>query len=164
MNPFYLSPKVKVGFSDIHRKGLFAKEPIKKGAIVVIVGGCVIAKEGLNKKALRGYVFKIAPGFYLVPCNKGKPNSDDYLNHSCNPNVGIKGSIIFTAMRDILTGEELTYDYAATDNDPDDYFECHCREKNCRKVITGKDWKNPVLQKKYEGYFAWYIYDSISKS
>jgi len=35
-----------------------------------------------------------------------------FLNHSCEPNVGILGQIIFVAMRNIDSGEELTIDYA----------------------------------------------------
>jgi hypothetical protein len=29
--------------------------------------------------------------------------------------------------------------------------------KNCRKTITGNDWKLPILQKRYNGYFSNYI-------
>ena len=159
----YLSPKVKVGFSNINRKGLFAREPIGKDEIIAIVGGCVVAKKDL-KKTLKDYVLKIAPGFYLAHFSKETLDSDDYLNHSCSPNVGVKGNIVFVAMRDIGKNEELTYDYAMTDNDPGVYFKCNCGAKNCRKLITGQDWENPVLQKKYKDYFAWHIYDAISKS
>jgi len=66
-------------------------------------------------------------------------------------------------MRNIKPGEEITYDYAMTDSDPDDYFKCNCGAKNCRRIITGKDWKSPSLQKKYRGYFSFYIQEKIKK-
>ena len=61
----------------------------------------------------------------------------------------------------IKKGEEITFDYAMTDDDPEDYFECNCGVKNCRKMITGNDWKMKSLQKKYRGYFSLYIQEQI---
>ena len=79
-----------------------------------------------------------------------------FLNHSCNPNVGVQGNIVFVAMRDIRPKEELTIDYAMIDDMP--YrMKCSCNGKNCRRFITGKDWKNKKLQKKYKGYFSTFI-------
>jgi len=79
-----------------------------------------------------------------------------YTNHSCDPNIGLRGEITFLAMRDILAGEELTHDWAMTDND--DYsVKCNCGASTCRKTLTGKDWQRPELQKKYAGYFSAYL-------
>lgn len=33
-----------------------------------------------------------------------------FLNHACEPNVGIQGQIVFVAMRNVAAGEELTLD------------------------------------------------------
>jgi SET domain-containing protein len=41
-----------------------------------------------------------------------------FLNHSCEPNVGVQGQIVFVAMRDIAAGEELTLDYATINHEP----------------------------------------------
>ena len=40
-----------------------------------------------------------------------------FLNHSCEPNVGVQGQIVFVAMRDVAAGEELTLDYGTIDHD-----------------------------------------------
>ena len=65
-----------------------------------------------------------------------------YSNHSCDPNLGMRGEITFVAMRDIRAGEELTHDWAMTDDD--DYsIECNCGAPDCRKILTGKDWQRP---------------------
>ena len=37
-------------------------------------------------------------------------------NHSCDANLGMRGEITFVAMRDIRAGEELTHDWATTDD------------------------------------------------
>ena len=65
-------------------------------------------------------------------------------------------------MRDINKDEELTTDYAFIDNE--DYeFICTCGAENCRKRITGYDWKRKDLQEKYYDYFAQYLKDKINE-
>lgn len=81
----------------------------------------------------------------------------DLVNHSCNPNCGIRGQISMVAMRDIQPGEEITYDYAMSDGVPFDEFSCACGALSCRGKITGNDWKLTHLWEKYEGYFATYL-------
>ncbi len=164
----WVTPKATVKKSPRGGKGVFAKEKIKKGEIVNISGGIVITEKEykeLEKKFgefVRHYTLQISEGFYLI-CSLGENEleKDDFFNHSCNPNCGIVGQIVMVAMRDIEPGEELTYDYAMTDSDPDDFMVCHCGSKNCRKIITGNDWKNPKLQKKYQGFFASHIEEKI---
>jgi hypothetical protein len=76
-----------------------------------------------------------------------------YSNHSCDANLGMRGEITFVAMRNIRAGEELTHDWAMTDDD--DYsVECNCGAANCRRILTGKDWQRTELQKRYAGYFS----------
>jgi len=36
-------------------------------------------------------------------------------------------------------------------------FECECGAPNCRKIVTGKDWQRPELQRRYAGYFSAYL-------
>jgi SET domain-containing protein len=165
----YLSPKVKVLSSGIDRRGIFAVSPIKKGEIICVWGGYVITQkefDTLAKKQFKNiddYATKVADGFYLVSCKKGALEDDDFFNHSCNPNCGIQGHLLMAATRDIKKGAEVTYDYAMTDADYDYSFKCGCGAKNCRKVITTNDWRNRALQRKYKGYFSWYVQDKIEK-
>ena len=56
-----------------------------------------------------------------------------YLNHSCDPNCAIAGQIVFVAMRDIAAGEELTHDWATTD-DLDYELDCRCGSAACRRA------------------------------
>ena len=86
-----------------------------------------------------------------------------YSNHSCDPNLGLRGNIIFVALRDIHAGEELTHDWCMTDNDNYE-TQCTCRSTNCRRVLTGTDWQRPELQARYRGYFASYLADKISQN
>ena len=79
-----------------------------------------------------------------------------HLNHSCDPNVGVQGQIVFVALRDIEEDEELTIDYSTISDEPDE-MECNCKTATCRKVITGNDWMKKELQQRYNGYFSWFI-------
>ena len=79
-----------------------------------------------------------------------------FLNHSCEPNVGILGQILFVAMHDITPDEELTIDYAmfGANKEP---MPCNCQSALCRGLITDSDWRIEGLQVKYRGYFSSYI-------
>jgi hypothetical protein len=83
-----------------------------------------------------------------------------FLNHSCEPNVGIQGQIVFVAMRDVAAGEELTLDYATIDHDTEP-LACRCGAAGCRGVVTGQDWQRPELQRKYGRYFAWHLLERM---
>lgn len=83
-----------------------------------------------------------------------------YINHSCDPNVGVDGDIGLVAMRDVEVGEEFCFNYAM-DTTADYRLECNCGSKLCRGVVTGEDWKNKELQERYGIYFSWYILKKI---
>ena len=61
---------------------------------------------------------------------------------------------------DLAAGEELTHDWATTD-DLDYEVTCNCGAANCRGTITGKDWMKPELQRKYAGWFSWFLQRKI---
>ena len=85
------------------------------------------------------------------------------LNHSCEPNVGIVGQIVFRAMRDIMPGEELTFDYATGDDD-DWKMECRCGAADCRGTVTGQDWRLPMVQRQRAGWFSDYLERKIRRA
>ena len=70
-------------------------------------------------------------------------SSADFVNHSCNPNCGIKEQISLIAFRNIEFGEEITFDYGTilySDSGDAPYeLECTCGHKNCRKKISDSD-------------------------
>jgi hypothetical protein len=86
-----------------------------------------------------------------------------FSNHSCEPNLGVRGEITFVAMRDITAGEELTHDWAMTDDD-DSTTQCHCGAASCRGTITGKDWQKAELQERYRGYFSAYLAQKMERA
>ena len=156
----YRSPKTEVRESKIHGCGLFAKADIAKDEIVAVKGGHIVDREALRREItprLGPVEIQIDNELFIAPVSVDERElSMLYTNHSCDPNIGIRGEITFVAMRDIRAGEELTHDWAMTDND-DSSVECNCGASNCRKTLTGKDWQRPELQKRYAGYFSAYL-------
>ncbi len=162
----YLSPKTEVRESKIHGRGLFATMDIAKDEIVAVKGGHIVDRKTLRERItprLGPVEIQIGQDLFIAPVtDEERVLSMLYSNHSCNPNLGVRGEITFVAMRDIRVGEELTHDWATTDDD--EYsVECECGAANCRKILTGKDWQKPELQKRYAGYFSAYLADKIAR-
>jgi uncharacterized protein len=156
----YRSLKTQVRESKIHGRGLFATTDIAKNEIVAVKGGHIISREELREITPRlGPVeIQIDDHLFIAPVTEEERESSMlYSNHSCDANIGIRGEITFVAMRDIRAGEELTHDWAMTDDDDDYAVECKCGAPNCRGRLTGKDWQRPELQKRYAGYFSAYL-------
>jgi len=156
----YISPKaVKGRPSAIAGQGLLAVVPIAKDEIVAIKGGHIVDTPTLRSlpERLRNSEVQIADGFHLVALEEAEYEPVMlFLNHSCEPNVGFAGNIVLVAMRDVGKGEELTTDYALFD-DHDDTMPCHCGTPSCRGTISGRDWRDPRLQRRYRPYFSWYL-------
>lgn len=160
----YRSPKTIVKESPIQGRGLFAQEPMARGEIVAVKGGSIF--DALTLRALTPVLgaaeIQIGEDLFIGPMETAeREESMLFTNHSCAPNIGVQGQIVFVAMRDIAAGEELTHDWATTD---DDTYEmpCHCGAAACRRTITGQDWRRKDLQDRYRGYLSWYLERKIA--
>jgi len=159
----FLSPKTEVRSSPIHGRGLFAREAIAWNEVVAIKGGHIIDRRRLRElQPLLGPAeIQIADDLFIGPITVAeREGSMIFSNHSCDPNIGVQGQIVFVAMRAVHPGEELTHDWAMTDCD-DSSMACNCGAACCRRIVTGADWKQVALQEKYRGYFSWYLEQKI---
>ncbi len=161
----YISPRARVRRSAIHGRGLFAIRPIRKGEIVAIKGGHILDRTTLRR--VRGDIeesfIQIEDGLYIGAVRRSEVRGNKlFLNHSCQPNVGIRGQITFVALRNIQPGEELTYDWGMEENSRERVV-CLCRSRNCRGVLTGQDWKGRDLQRRYKGFFSAYLLERIQR-
>ena len=98
--------------SKIHGKGVFASRNFKKGEIVVKWDiSRQLTKEEVDKLSEneKRYVAYMAGKYILM-----QPPAR-YVNHSCDPNCGIKDKMSLVAMKSINVGEEITFDYAMTE-------------------------------------------------
>lgn len=120
--------------------GLVAASPVKKGDMVW--------------KHDYGHEFRLPMKLYLALSRYGYQDGNDvvvdldqskFFNHSCNPNVVNSGDDCIAA-RDIIPGEELTWDYGVSSLIE---FKCECGSKNCRGIIPSalpqlsRPWHTP---------------------
>ena len=127
-----MASKITVKESTIHGKGIFALKDIKKGEIISIIKGP--RKFKINRSAKDALAHPDWVGFkmhhWIDPIPPYK-----YLNHSCNPNCGIKGKVETVALKNIKKGEEVVIDYSIIEGDVRWRMKCHCGQKNCRETI-----------------------------
>lgn len=163
----YISPKVASKFSQTAGRGLFASEKILKGEVITdYENGLGEYVDGSKADELfnqgRDHMIQVEEDLFFAAVKEGDFEDADYINHSCEPNCGIRDRLKIVAMRDIDAGEEIAIDYAMMESS--EYsFKCNCGVVACRKVITGNDWKIKELQEKYRGYFSDYLEVKIYK-
>jgi SET domain-containing protein len=165
-NLSYISPKATVRESAIHGRGLFAVAPFARGEVVCVKGGYVFDRAKLEElqPRLGPAEIQIGEDLFIGPVEEAERDGGMiFSNHSCDPNIGVTGQIVFVALRDIAAGEELTHDWATTDDDVYE-LECRCGAAQCRGVITGQDWRRKDLQEKYGEHVSWYLREKIRKA
>jgi SET domain-containing protein len=167
-NQTWLDPRVEIRTSDVAGQGSFANAPIKAGEIVIRWGGGVIVTDQEFQKGFTEGKYQPETSVHFDKDHKwvhlaAEPDPNDaFLNHSCNPNLWFTDGWAFAAKGDIATGEELTFDYATGETYPLQ-AECQCGATNCRKNVTGEEWKDPTFQEKYYNHFNPYIQGLIDE-
>jgi hypothetical protein len=162
----YRSPKTEVRPSPIHGEGLFAKRAIGRGEIVAVKGGHVLTRQewAALEPVMGAAEIQISEELFIAPVDPAqREGAMLYTNHSCDSNCAIQGQILLIAMRDIAPGEELTVDWATTD-DGSHEMRCACGSMHCRGTVTGKDWMKRELQEKYAGWFCWFLQRKIDRA
>jgi len=157
----FYSPKIEARPNQ-NGKGIFACERIEQGEQVLVRGGEVMPRQVFDRlhPTLRSISVQIEEDLFLVPRTIGP---GEMVYHSCNPNAGLVGQIALVALRDVEPGEEICFDYAMSDGSDYDEFECGCGQPNCRRRITGNDWRIPQLQERYRGHFSPYLQRRIDR-
>jgi SET domain-containing protein len=165
MRHSYHHPSTEVRTSGKEGRGLFATARIRAGEVIVTTGGHLLPFESLASHELPGHPIQVETRLVLSPESVDELDGIFIVNHSCSPNAGMKGQLSLVALRDIHSGEEICFDYAMTDSDPDGRttfeMDCRCGSPHCRGRVTDMDWRDPELQQKYEGYFSSYLAQRI---
>jgi len=106
--------------------GLFTAKPISRGVLVVEYTGRLLPSEQAYRKGGR-YLFEVNSRWIID--GAGRENISRYINHSCRPNCeprtrGMR--VLIYARRNIVAGEELSYDYG------EEYFDDLIKPTGCR--------------------------------
>ncbi len=162
----YINAALELRPSEIGGYGYFARTRLAMGEIAMIQGGQILASHVLDRAewARLGYhCFQVELEFYICPLSpyETTPQAVFRVNHSCEPNCGFRGALSLVSLREIAEGEEITFDYAMCDAKlgSEEWLPmtCHCGSRQCRRSITGDDWRDPILRKRYSGFFQPYL-------
>jgi hypothetical protein len=132
------------------------------GELIAVWSGRLVSADELDDlpEDIRRHTAQVEESLYLASLTPDEP--PDYINHSCEPNAGLDGQIAIVAMQLIRPGDEVTIDYAMCDGSPYDEFDCACGSVQCRGRVTGNDWRDPLLWKRYAGHFSPYLLRRIA--
>ena len=143
--------------------GIFTNTKIAVGTTILIQGGHVMSlyEDAHLPPEIWDLPMQISDEFMIGPRELHEVEDADFVNHSCDPNAGWKGHIFLVAMRDIAANEEIRFDYATVVSLPGYKFDCECGSPHCRKRVTSEDWKDSEIQRRYDGWFQYYLQQKI---
>lgn len=163
----WCNPKLRVASSLSTGRGQFAKADISKDELLVVFGGHVMTMEEFNllPRDVQDIPYQVSdiPCLLFGPMTREEMSDGDFFNHSCNPNAGFSSPMHLVAMKTIMAGEQVTFDYAMCMTADFGNMECKCGDKDCRGFISGDDYKRRCLQLRYKGYFQPYIEEMLTR-
>ncbi|MCE1253511.1 MAG: SET domain-containing protein-lysine N-methyltransferase [Anaerolineae bacterium] len=163
----WIDPRIEMRSSTIHGRGIFATADIQQGETVIIWGGeFFTSDEILAGKAVDHSYTIFDKDLYLGHSHEQGNSIDDFMNHSCDPNIWMLDAVTWAARRDISAGEEITADCAMYWGPEEDVlirWQCRCGSNNCRKHFTSLDWQLPELHERYGRHFSDYVNAHIDR-
>ena len=147
--PLFVMKKLELK-NCTHGRGVFSKEPIKAGEEILQFEGPVVGIKDLPEPytAETDYYLQIGENLFMGPSGK----LDDYINHSCEPNCGIKfdvDAIKLVAIAPIDAGHQITFDYSTTMLNFDYEMKCACGSNKCRRRVKNFVELPAEIQAKY---------------
>lgn len=140
--------RVQVLRSTIEGWGVYAKQYIKKGEIIIEYVGEVIddaladlREAYYNSKNIGCYMFRIPDSSLIVDATM-RGSIARFINHSCTPNAKTDAikyhdipKIVIYAIKDILPGEEIAYDYMFAEGEGE-LVPCYCGSRDCKGYMN----------------------------
>ncbi len=141
--------------SPIHGNGVFALKKIGKGETILEYTGRILTHVQADRiygdAPDNGHTFLFTLNeHYIIDANVGGSTAR-WINHSCDPNCEAvihedadedprEDKVMIEAIRDIKPGEELTYNYGITLDEPHTaakkkIWACRCGAPNCTGTL-----------------------------
>jgi SET domain-containing protein len=137
INPRYCRFALEIRESQIHRRGVYALEPIPERRKVIEYTGEKINRRETKKRGQGNITYLFTLDNYWTLDGAFGGSGAEIVNHSCDPNLFtwiFKGHILYMSKRAIRRGEELTVDYMFSDKI--ETVRCRCGSRKCRGTIN----------------------------
>jgi len=157
----FLTPLAESFDTPPHGFGSRAISVIPAGTSVATFGGTALTRAEFAPYEAERRSRSLQVNTNLIFLGPPTREPGDSINHSCDPNCGMRNATTIVAMREIAVGEELTFDYAMSDASDYDEFECNCGTSLCRSHVRADDWQLDTLRHRYKGFFSPYIQRKI---
>ncbi len=135
----YACFKLEIRESKIHRRGVYALEPIPAGRKVIEYTGERISRRETKRRGHGRLTYLFGLDAYWTIDGAVGGSGAEIINHGCDPNLYSeirRGRILYISQRAIEAGEELTVDYLFSDKIRE--FKCRCGSPSCRGTINLK--------------------------
>jgi hypothetical protein len=135
----------RIGECDVGR-GLFATRAIAQDEVILRFEGPIVCLADVRAKGpLAANALQIGVDRYLDLSEPGR-----LVNHSCEPNAGVRDDQMLVVLRAIADGEEIRFDYSTTIGDFWS-MRCRCGAPTCRSVIAAFASLPVDLRSRYAG-------------
>ena len=122
--------------SPIHGTGVFSSARLSPGQVVLRIDDSRVVTDDdpldPEKCEFEHHCDYLADGLVVL-----MRHPERSINHRCDPNTYIRtvaGDRYVVALREIVPGEEITYDYCIN-GDGETEWECACGSPTCRKLL-----------------------------
>ncbi len=115
-------------------RGIFATRDFEPGEQILRFSGPPMTYEQVAATDTMGNPLQIGSTDYI---NLEAPGV--WLNHSCEPNSGVRNDFEIVARKPIAAGEEICWDYSTSMDEDDWTLPCRCGSEHCRGVV--RDFK-----------------------
>ena len=140
--------RIQVRRSGVHGKGVFALQSIAAGSVLIeYIGERISWKEALRRHPHDPHDPNHTFYFHIddkqvIDANVGG-NASRWINHACEPNCEAdedERRVFIKALRDLLPGEELFYDYGLVIDERmtpklKKQYPCRCGTDRCRGTL-----------------------------
>ena len=137
IDPRHSRFRLEIRESRIHRRGVYACEPIPpRRKVIEYTGERISRRETKRRGDWRLTYLFILDSYWTIDGAVGGSGAE-IINHSCDPNLYasiVKGHVLYMSRRVILPEEELTIDYCF-DRDAAE-VRCRCGARTCRGTIN----------------------------
>jgi uncharacterized protein len=125
--------------------GVFARRDIRPGEILLAFGGPVIDFAETKQRGM----WECMPLQFETNQYFDTQPPGIFVNHSCDPNAGIRNDRDLVALRAIRKTEEIRFDYSTTMEEQSFTMRCLCGSPRCRRLVADFSLLPEDLQRSY---------------